>query len=135
MVKDPLENLKIRIEYLKKETQKNDWGDFGDRHIPSKMWNQCYKDAIWFSDMSKLGLPFVSPCGDGSIHMCWFHQDGREFVIEIMPWKFSTYTKKDLGGGLDDLWHWDLRTSDGQWKFGSTSSRSEILELLKNHLK
>ena len=73
--------LRNRIDALAAETSEPDWDCERAPSIPAQDWDAAAKLCIAILD-KLLPPPFISPCGDGTIHLSIQHL-GKEALIEL----------------------------------------------------
>jgi hypothetical protein len=72
-----------RLFELMSMTREPNWNDEGDAAIPGEEWIAA-RDFVRYAQslLENCSEPFVSPCGDGSIHLSWKRADGGRLTIE-----------------------------------------------------
>ncbi len=73
-----------RLLELAEQTKEHNWDDERGHPISMSAWNktQAFLDIC---AAEKFPEPYVSPCGDGTVHFNWFTSDGNRAVVE-MDW-------------------------------------------------
>ncbi len=111
--------MRTRIEELAKETARPDWDSDGGMAIPLSEWTRAMHLFTKASMLvSKMARPFISPCGDGTIHIEWLKPDRKRLIIEL------------YGSAIC----WSLRRPDGTYSNGICSSDGEALRLINTHV-
>lgn len=74
------------------------WDLENGRVIPQALWDMA---ELFYNEAREVPLiweeGFISPCGDGGIHMTW-NGDGRRFSIELSEDGWSRSYKNKVGG-------------------------------------
>lgn len=104
---------------LQKETSSENWDCEGAEAIPAALWAEARQiHRLITAKVRFPGRPFISPCGDGSIHISCTLKGGRQFVLEIKgPQVF-----------------WSRKISGGVWSSGQASNAYEGLRELRRFL-
>lgn len=71
-----------KIKELREYTKESGWDDEQGRAIPSGSWDKA-EAFLSVCESEKLPTPWVSPCGDGTIHFTWTKASGDSGVIEM----------------------------------------------------
>jgi hypothetical protein len=69
------------IPDLVKLTSVPDWDGHNGQVIPLEIWDQVSRIARQAFDLA--GIPFVSPCGDGTVHLEWTSKENQSFTLEV----------------------------------------------------
>jgi len=106
-----------RLRHLARDTQRDNWDDEGGVAIPPFEWQRAWSLC---NESRRLGLPFpfMSPCGDGSVHLWWSAPDGREFRLEF---KERTVL-------------WSSRRPDGTFQYGREKRLQDAMVSVRAYL-
>lgn len=94
--------MRLNLAQMASETDRSDWDDEGGAAIPEDIWMNvdCLLDTLAVLNVPE---PFVSPCGDGSVHLAWVTGDGSRLRLEVGPhfaWCARTCSRV-IGGGTN----------------------------------
>lgn len=104
---------------LQKETSSENWDCEGAEAIAAALWAEARKIHRLITTKVRVpGRPFISPCGDGSIHIACALKDGRQFVLEIKEQRIF----------------WSRRTAGGVWSSGQASTAYQGVRELRRFL-
>lgn len=102
-----------RMSTLAQLTKQPNWDDEGAVAIDAGEWSRAV-DFLKRIEMLALPLPFVAPCGDGSIHFNWTESSGQRLNVEL---RGSTFC-------------WSARQPDGT----RDASRCDSLDALESRI-
>lgn len=110
------QNFRDAVTALSQETRNVGWDDEEGVPIPEREWANVlsfYRMAIRHIKLD----PFVSPCGDGSVHLSWTREDSR-FVLELK------------GESL----RWAVDKTDGDHRDGIFTTPDEAIKTIANYV-
>lgn len=96
----------MKIAQLEAETAQEDWDSEGGEIVRASQWEDARSVASRATrDMVDVPHPFVSACGDGTVHLQWTTRDGDRGVLEIGPQRFwwSSLSRSGEGDEVAEL--------------------------------
>lgn len=96
-----LAKVKVRMVALEVETQRDGWDDEGGVAVAATTWAEAHRLVSLIAQQlgPALPLPFVSPSGDGSVHLTWRNAKGDRGVLELGPGEAWWNVLPPPGGG------------------------------------
>lgn len=94
----------VDLAILQRATERDGWDDQGGVAVVATTWAEAHRmlSLIARQPGPALPNPFVSPCGDGSVHLTWRNRSGDRGVLEIGPaqawWSLVAHAGVGLNG-------------------------------------
>lgn len=114
------------ISEMREYTKAHNWDDDQGMNIPDSSWDEAERLLSIFRER-KWPAPFVSPCGDGTIHFAWSRPDATRGVLEVF-WPRPEYP------GIQ-MW-WTEAPMDGELVISHIMENHEqtVLRYIENFL-
>jgi len=94
----PRMDVPTKIKELAQLTKNENWDDEGGVAISRADWDRALKFYQQIRSRANPSVPFIAPCGDGSIHFNWSDASGRSLNLELKDntfWWSSTKPNAD----------------------------------------
>jgi hypothetical protein len=107
--------FQARIQKLDQMTQTTGWDGEHGVPIPDSEWKRAEQLYLLSKTIPGLPEPFVSPCGDGTIHFRWSVSSDRQFKIEFRGEEIT----------------WSRRVGDCNDEFGNSRAFQDAVQRLR----